>query len=340
MPVVDGNLFLQGQLTASSITASGVLASSLTANSIQVSSGVVIGAGVSTGGNTAGNTGIQTGTLVFQGTNNITLSQITGAGGIHTIQISGAAGGVGGGATLSMFPWPQPGVFTQTVNSGTTAATGGSTQTTCSIYIAPMVLPYNLSYRSVELVQSQALSVNGTGSASGGHLLGIYTLNAATLSLLSSYIFNYQLSQNSTSAQSHYWYWGTNSTSNSSSLGGDVSASFTGIRRIQLYGAEASFAKSQYWAAWAHTMMTAGAAGVGHISVLMEVSASQSSLGSYLGENTWEPAYPYHGIISTTSNGTTTGLLVMPGSIGVSDITLTSATSTAYRSVLARFLRT
>lgn len=45
--------------------------------------------GVSTGGNTAGNTGLRSGTIVFQGTNNITLSQSTAAGNNATIVVSG-----------------------------------------------------------------------------------------------------------------------------------------------------------------------------------------------------------------------------------------------------------
>lgn len=335
MPNIDGNLFLHGHLSASSITASGVLASSLTANSIQVSSGVVLAMGVSTGGNTAGNTGTRTGTIVFQATDNITLSQITGAGGVHTLQISGAGGG--GGVTLSMYPWPVPGIATSTVNSGTTAATGGFTQTTCSIYLAPMVLPYDLSYRSVEFLHSQATAA-GTGSLSAGHLLGIYTMNANTLSLLSSYIFNYRLSQNSVTAHSHYWYWGTNSTSNSSSLAGNISASFTGIRRVPLYDAEASLASSQYWYGWAHTMRTSNAA-VGNLSALMHVSESQTTLASYMGEAASRSIYPYMGVASTTSNATTTGLLVMPASINTSDITNTGDI-TQWRSAFVKLHRT
>lgn len=47
----------------------------------------IFGAGISTGGNTSGTSGTNTGTLVFAGGNNVTLSQATGAGG-NTITIS------------------------------------------------------------------------------------------------------------------------------------------------------------------------------------------------------------------------------------------------------------
>ena len=53
-------------------------------------------AGVSNLGNTLGNTGVKAGRLVLQGTDNITLSQITDANNDMTVLISGAAGGGGG----------------------------------------------------------------------------------------------------------------------------------------------------------------------------------------------------------------------------------------------------
>ncbi len=52
--------------------------------------------GLSNIGNTIGNTGVQTGTFVLSGQGNVTLSQVTGAGGVHTIGISAAGGGAGG----------------------------------------------------------------------------------------------------------------------------------------------------------------------------------------------------------------------------------------------------
>jgi hypothetical protein len=57
----------------------------------------VFSVGVSTGGNTAGDTRVGAGRFVFQGGNNVTLSQITGANAVNTIIISGGAGGAGDG---------------------------------------------------------------------------------------------------------------------------------------------------------------------------------------------------------------------------------------------------
>lgn len=53
----------------------------------------VFSMGVSTAGNTIGDTRVSVGQFVFQGGNNITLSQITGANQANTIVFSGAAGG-------------------------------------------------------------------------------------------------------------------------------------------------------------------------------------------------------------------------------------------------------
>lgn len=79
-----GTLVLAGgnQITLSQSTAAGSQAT------ITVSArNAVFGAGISTGGNTSGTSGTNTGTIVFAGGNNITLSQATGAGG-NTITVS------------------------------------------------------------------------------------------------------------------------------------------------------------------------------------------------------------------------------------------------------------
>jgi hypothetical protein len=56
----------------------------------------VFSMGVSTGGNTANQTRVDVGRFVFEGGNNVTLSQVTAAGALNTIVIS-AGGGAGGG---------------------------------------------------------------------------------------------------------------------------------------------------------------------------------------------------------------------------------------------------
>jgi hypothetical protein len=59
--------------------------------------------GVSTGGHTAGNTGTSsTGTFVFEGTSSLTLSQITGGAGVHTIRLIPAMSQLTAGAGISL----------------------------------------------------------------------------------------------------------------------------------------------------------------------------------------------------------------------------------------------
>jgi hypothetical protein len=60
----------------------------------------ITGLGVSNVGNTLGNTGTTFGQIVFAGAGNITLSQVTSAGSLATITISGGGGG-GGGVAVS-----------------------------------------------------------------------------------------------------------------------------------------------------------------------------------------------------------------------------------------------
>lgn len=80
-----GTVVLEGinNITLSQSTAAGSSAT------IRISGrDAVFGAGISTGGNTSGTSGTNTGTFVLAGGNNITLSQVTGAGG-NTVTISG-----------------------------------------------------------------------------------------------------------------------------------------------------------------------------------------------------------------------------------------------------------
>jgi hypothetical protein len=171
--------------------------------------------GVSNIGNTAGNTGSQTGTIVLSGQGNITLSQITGAGGVHTIGISAAGGGGGGGGvTFNAFQWPPHDM----VNLG---AISGST-----LSIVPIHMPAYLSASSV------ALLVSGSGATSVAVSLtasvGIYTRGTgASTSLLSL-----------ASSASTSFDFSTNNSSNT--------LSYLGLRRIVIPG-DFNFTPGDYW---------------------------------------------------------------------------------------------
>jgi hypothetical protein len=93
--VASGNIAGTGLTTTT--TAGSILVGTNSTNglSLGVPNWLTVAAGgftggVSTGGNTVGNTGTQTGSLIFAGGNNITLSVGTAAGGNQTITVSGA----------------------------------------------------------------------------------------------------------------------------------------------------------------------------------------------------------------------------------------------------------
>lgn len=62
---------------------------------------VVGGFGASNTGNTAGNTGTSTGTWVLAGSTNVTVSESTGAAGVHTLWLSAPNAGAGGAVNFS-----------------------------------------------------------------------------------------------------------------------------------------------------------------------------------------------------------------------------------------------
>lgn len=178
------------------------------------------------------------------------------------------------------------------------------------------------------MLQSAAATAAGTGSATMGQLLGFYTLNANTaLSLVSSFVWTMEMSQSSITARTHRWGWGTNSTSNSSGATGNSSASFSGLRQIQLLGSSASLPAGQYYVAHILTQRTAGS-NIYQIASIPIFSASQTSLASYLGRsNLSNRPGDWRGVFSTTSNGSAISNLVMPASIHTSVITNTGGTT-------------
>lgn len=96
---VTGTLVLAGlgEITLSQSTNASGATITISAGTDTAAS-VVSAIGVSTGGNTSGNTGTVTGTVVFEGINNITLSQSTAAG-QATIRVSGANAIFGAGVS-------------------------------------------------------------------------------------------------------------------------------------------------------------------------------------------------------------------------------------------------
>jgi hypothetical protein len=283
--------------------------------------------GVSTLGNTSGSTGLASQVLVLAGGNNITLSQST-LGGSATITISAAAGGGGAGVTVSHWPPFPVGLATSSNNIGTSGATGGSTQFTGSFHVAPLLLDATLSFSRLNVQQSYATSA-GTGSMSLQLQVGIYTLNGGTaLSSLSTFMFRHEISQNSVTARTHRFYWGTNSTSNSSSSSGNISTAYTGLRNIPLYAeTSGSLSAGQYWIVFNQINRSSGV-NVMPAATLNYISASSAFTGAAeLGTATTHPPLPLLGQFSSTTNTNVLTAPFMPASIHTSVITRTGGSS-------------
>ena len=235
-----------------------------------------------------------------------------------------------GGLTLSSYPLVPWDAASSSCYTGATAATGGSSQTTASIYLSPLGLDYNLVYNEVEMLMS-GVTTAGTGSISAGHMFGIYTYNSAAgaLSLLTSGAFNIQVSQNSATAHSQLFYVGPSSTTQSTGQSGNISISIIGLKNFNMLVATQTLTQGHYIIAHAYTHRTSGSSVMAFNSIYC-YSGSQTTGGVYFGAATGAtqpPVEKYIGIVSTTSNGTTTGYQMIPGSIATSNITNTGGSS-------------
>ena len=308
--IIDGNVDYKGVLVGSSASISSM-------NAIQ---------GISVGANSIGS-----GAITFQDTQSVAFGM---SGSTITASRDGqAALGVhfpGAGAF---------GYYLTSMNSGTTGTTGGSFQTTVSMFCAPMVIPYNISLNQV-IIGASASTVGGTGSLTEGYMVGLYSLNANTaLSLISNWRWEARRSQNSSTAQSHYWYWGTDSAANSSSTGqagGSISTRFTGHAMLLLATTQATLAGSEYYAVVGYTVRESSTP-MGRGNQMLLYSGSQTTLGNFIGTSQLY-YYANFGVFTTTSNGTTTGML-MPTSIHTSVIT-TSGGSSLWRVPFIHFRAT
>jgi len=266
-------------------------------------------------GNTTGNSTASGTNVLFAGSGGISVGGSTG-----TIVFS-----VRPELTVSLFPYFPVGLATSSVVSGTT----GNSSTTVNFYLAPMVVPNDIHYNRVKYYGSGGTAA-GTGSWSAAYMVGLYTLNGGTaFSLERSWIFNAALSQNSVTAHSMQVYWGTNSTSNSTSWAGNSSASMTGWREMLMSTGASTLTRGIYYVVLGFTHRTSGAS-VGGINSAAFYSESQTTGGARFGTNTTEPYFgQYIGSFSTTTTGTTTGptVHVMPASINTSALTSTGGSS-------------
>lgn len=284
-----------------SIAGAGIASVGITNGSIVVSvpaqgaTGAFTG-GVSNLGNTGGLTGGVSNLLVFAGGNNITLSQ-TAILGSATISIIGAAGG--GGATLSRSIWPAA-----QLTGISNAASNGSQ----SIQYFPC--PAYLSATRADIMGSCGLSTVGNGSSISidmTRLIGVYTRNASTLSLLSSGSVTervtYSSSNNSANVQGYRLY-SIPITMNMTPGDYFVMANMSYAASVSTASGTGPLATQSYQI----TIYGGGQIGTAN-NFVDNNAATATSINLYLGM----------GIVSVTSNA-------VPSSIALSDIQATGTT--------------
>jgi hypothetical protein len=277
----------------------------------------------------AGDTTNFYGNMSFRAGNNISFSTggTADANGAITIH----AGGGGGAATISSWPmYEDAGAFnTAILHTGSSAATGGSTQFTGSIRLYSLPFPFQLELNDLVMAVSAQATSAGTGSATNAVMLGIYSLNGnSALSLHKSYVWGHFMSQNSLSARTHRQWFGTNSAANTTTLAGNVSASFSGPRQIALNSTADTWSAHPggYYVGVMVTQRTSSVNVYG-LASMYHATGSQTSWGSFMGRDTFAPG-GFQGIVSTTTNTNVVfpGLL-MPGSIHTSAITQSGGTT-------------
>ena len=260
--------------------------------------------------------------VVLQGAGGVTLAGSTGS-----IVISAPPAN-----TQSLYPVGPVPLAVSSFNSGTSGGTGGSTQFTVSGYVSPIYCEEALQFDEVEMIVSGNATSAGTGSATNGWMVGLYTDNNSTLSLVTSFQFVHYMSQNSVTAQTHNWYWGTNSTSNSSGSNGNISASYTDARQIQLFDGQGvtvfTLPAGTYHQVVVHTNRTTNL-NVGGISSAMCQSWSLSTGASYFGRAAYTPPLDerWQGLFSTTLNAANTALHSLPTAISSTALTNTGGSS-------------
>lgn len=306
------------------------------------------GIGISTEGNTAGTSGSQLGTYWLQGGNAITISQITSNNGSHTAIISGP-----GHATLSMWPYPLPGsTALSTYYSASTSqgAGGGSTRTgyTFSLYAVPLALPAALAMSELRIGVSNQ-SVVGTGSATHMYSVGIYSNNASTLSLVQPFYGGIVVSQNSQTAQTFSVFTATTAGATSGAGGGmagiskhsvyssqgNISANSQIFGRLHFIrvdsGAAITLTAGQYYMIFGNATASSGANVLSQVGVIQSNAISSAGIPDLGRENNTQFSnyLGAWGAISTTfsSNSNAAQFFPLPGSIAISDMTLSQSSA-------------
>jgi hypothetical protein len=282
--------------------------------------------GASTGGNTAGTTGTVSLQAVLVGMGANTLSQSIDAGGNATLSISAPAP-----ATISMWPEaPQSwGLTPLTATASMFATAAGTTTMTADIF--PIQLGHYLSANQIDVpIQMSHISATTTAnwSFTAGHSFAIYSLNGASLSLVSSFSneqrLSYLSSTNATVASASFaMSFGSGaalsqSTSFSTNNAGNTSlwTSISNTKMLPFAIGAFSLSPGMYWGAFAYSQRTSGA-NLGSVSQVGLVSEVIALMPLELGKNVASTTvqYPLNGRVSMSQTNT-----AMPVSIATTAI--------------------
>lgn len=261
----------------------------------------------------------KTGTVVFSNANSVTFGMVGST-------ITGSV--LGGGNAVSMYPYTAlPGMTSLLMNSGTTAATGGSTQETMRFHVWPMTFPMPVVFKSVYGAAVYESTNNATGNVTERYQYGLYTRSGNTLNLESSWVCRVTNSQNSSTAMTMATWWGDVSTDNSTLTQGNVGVNMYDVNFLLLVGttAGATITGGEHYGVCAF-MKTSANAVVAGLSFGLGLHGSQTNvLRSHVGDGTGAPMFgPVWGFGSLSANGTNSENVSLPASIGIADITITN----------------
>jgi hypothetical protein len=233
---------------------------------------------------------------------------------------------------------PQP-LITQggtglTCYSGSTSANGASTHSTMSYYVAPLLIVAPLNASKIGIIEAVNTSAAGTGSATVREYFGLYARSSDSLTLVSSWMGGFNVSQNSATAQTLSVV--TGSASNSIlSWGGNSTASFTGTKLVPIaQGATSWVSAAQYFGVFGMHVISAGIQPVS-VSVLTP-NMTMIELGrDPAATSIWNA---YGGAFSSTSmtNVANSNQWLMPPFIATVNITATRSNEQIIPTVVIR----
>jgi hypothetical protein len=262
--------------------------------------GGVAAAGVSTGGNTSGNTGTQTGTIVFQATGNLTASQVTGAGGVHTVQLSADG--------------PKLSIWANHFGSASAALAGTANATLLVFPLCPDrgVFPGVMTVNTMAIGFSASMTATASSSSHTHRFsVGIYTLNNSTQLGLLNFV--------STSVGT-----GAGNTGNSSM--------YHGPRLLTIHSSawnvQPVFTQTQYWVAlWIRSSNLAPALSLSGFRWMTSLYSGHLGVGNT--NSTSSRPFPGMGVYSVSFTST-----AMPAVIGFGELLQANANAPLIPTIL------